>query len=195
MKTLIYSILFLMIFNIYGEVAMAKLTDKRVVMVIAEKNFRDEEFFKPKEALENAGVKVDVASSNTKLAKGTLGKTYVPDKLVLDINVSDYDAVIFIGGAGCRQYWKDAKALSVIKEAVVQGKVVGGICSAGATLALAGVLENKKATCFPGEAQILKDNGANYTAKSVEVDGNIITADGPGSAVAFGEALVKKLGE
>lgn len=174
---------------------MGKLTNKKVVMVIAEKNFRDEEFFQPRGVLKKAGVKVDVACSNTKSAKGTLGATVIPDKLVSEIDPTAYDAVIFIGGAGCRQYWEDEGALFIIREAAVSGKIVAGICSAAATLALAGVLEGKKATVFSGEADVLKDKGAIYTAKPVEIDGNIITADGPASAVAFGEAIVKKLGE
>ena len=177
------------------ENSEAGMTGKRVVMVIAEKNFRDEEFFQPKAVLEKAGVRVDAASSNIKSARGALGATVVPDMLVSDINVADYDAVVFIGGAGCRQYWDDQKALAILREAAASGKIVGGICSAGATLALAGILDGKKATCFSGEAQMLKDNGAIYTAKGVEVDGNIVTADGPASATAFGEALVRKLSE
>jgi len=168
---------------------------KRVVMVIAERDFRDEELLQPKAVLEKAGVKVDIASSNTRSAKGVLGASVIPDKLVSDINVSDYDAVIFIGGPGCRQYWNDAVALAILKEAAASGKIVGGICSAAATLALAGILEGKNATVFSGEARVLRDNGANYTAKPVEVDGNIITADGPASATAFGKKILEKLSQ
>lgn len=174
---------------------MAKLSEKRVVMVIAEANFRDEELFHPKAVLEKEGVKVDVASTTLKTARGSRGGVVTPDKLVSDINVADYDAIIFIGGSGCRQYWDDQQALGLIKESVASGKITAGICSAGATLALAGVLEGKKATAFSGEADILRQNGADYTAKPVEVDGNIITADGPASANDFGKAIVKKLKE
>jgi len=195
MKKIIYFLLFLLVFAQSPEAAMEKLSQKRVVMVIAEKDFRDEELFHPKAVLEKEGIKVDVASTTLKAARGSKGGMITPDKLVSDINLADYDALIFIGGSGCRQYWDDQRALGLIKESAARDKITAGICSAGATLALAGVLEGKKATAFSGEADVLRQNGADYTGKPVEVDGNIITADGPASATDFGKAIVKKLKE
>ena len=174
---------------------MAKLINKRVVMVIAEKDFRDEELFEPKAVLEKAGVKVDVACTNKRQAKGTMGATITPDMLVSGINTADYDAVIFVGGNGSHQYWNDPTAHSIAKEAAASGKVVAAICIAPVILANAGLLDGKKATVWPAEAETLRDKGIDYTGKAVEVDCNVITANGPASAKAFGEALVKKLSE
>lgn len=172
---------------------MAKLIHKRAVMIISERDFRDEELFEPKAVLEKAGVRVDVASTNSRQAKGKLGATVIPDKLVSDINVADYDVVVFIGGPGCRQYWDDSVAHSLVREGESSGKIVAAICSAPVTLAKAGVLRDKKATCFAGDAQALKDNGAVYTGKAIEVDGNFITADGPMSATQFGKKILERL--
>ncbi|MFC1768062.1 DJ-1/PfpI family protein, partial [Candidatus Margulisiibacteriota bacterium] len=61
------------------------------------------------------------------------------------------------------------------------------------TIANAGALKGKKATSFPGVADTVKAGGAIYTGKGVEADGKIVTADGPGSAKAFGEAINKAL--
>jgi protease I len=171
------------------------MATKKAVLIIAERDFRDEELFQPKAVLERSGVKVDIASTTTGKARGKLGATVVPDKLVSDINIADYDVIAFIGGPGSAQYWDDPAAHKLVQEAVASGKIVAAICAAPVTLANAGVLADKNATCFPSESQALRDNGANYTARPVEVDGNIITADGPSSARAFGEALVKRLGE
>lgn len=178
-----------------SEADMGKLLDKRVVMIIAERDFRDEELFQPKAVLEKAGVKVDIASTKIEEAKGKMGARVKPDKLVSDIDIADYDAVVFIGGPGSVQYWDDPLAHALARQAVEKGKVLAAICAAPVTLAKAGVLDAKKATCFPGEAQELRDNGVHYTAKTVEIDGNIVTADGPLSATEFGEALVKKLSQ
>ena len=178
-----------------AEADMGKLTGKRAVMIIAQEGFRDEELSEPKAVLQKAGVRVDVASTTTKQAKGKLGAIVIPDKLVSDINTADYDAIVFIGGPGCRQYWYDKTAHKIAKEAVASGKITAAICSAGVTLANAGVLMGKKATVFPGDRQALIDMGADYTGKAVEVDGNIVTADGPESATAFGEKIVEKLSE
>jgi len=64
---------------------------------------------------------------------------------------------------------------------------------APAILARAGVLKGKKATVFPGDETELTSNGAIYTGKMIEKDGNIITGCGPEAASLFGQALAKEL--
>ncbi|MFC1496310.1 hypothetical protein ACFL52_02735 [Candidatus Margulisiibacteriota bacterium] len=46
---------------------------------------------------------------------------------------------------------------------------------------------------FSGEAAELESMHATYTGAPVEIDGNLITADGPESAKEFGEVIVKNL--
>jgi len=57
----------------------------------------------------------------------------------------------------------------------------------------AGILKGKKATAHPSEADKLRAGGVEYTGKSVEKDGNIITASGPTAAREFGAELAKAL--
>jgi len=171
---------------------MTKLENKKVVMIVAKEGFRDEELFEPKEVLEQAGIKVSIASSAHN-AKGKLGGQTKADLMVDSLNIDDFDAVIFVGGPGSKEYFKNPTAHKIANETIAKGKILASICSAGQTLAYAGVLKGKKATVFPGDAEVLKNLGVNYTGKPVEQDGNIITADGPGSAKAFGEALVRAL--
>ncbi len=166
---------------------------KKAVMIIAQEMFRDEEYAEPKEVLENSGVKVITASRKTGLAKGKLGMVAQIDASITDIKAKDYDAVIFVGGPGSYGYHEDTEAHRIVKETIASGKILGGICAASGILAYAGALKGKKATSFPGVSDILKSKGAHYTASGVEVDGNIITADGPQNAKAFGEAIVKAL--
>ena len=66
------------------------LAGKKVVMVVAHRDFRDEEFFGPKKALEARGARVVVASSNLEEAHGMLGGAVKPDLLLKDIRVADY---------------------------------------------------------------------------------------------------------
>lgn len=171
------------------------MKQKKAVMIIAQNLFRDEEYAEPKAVLEKAGVRVVTASKQTGIAHGKLGMTTTVDEAITNIKAKDYDAVIFVGGPGSYAYHKDPEAHRIVKEAVTEGKVLGGICAAAGTLAFAGVLKNKNATSFPGVSDILKTNGANYTANCVEVDGKIITADGTEHATKFGEEIVKALKE
>jgi protease I len=166
---------------------------KKVVMIIANQNFRDEELQKPKAILEGQGAEVTVASSSLKKAKGMLGATVAPDVLYNEINVQDYDAVVFVGGSGATEYWNDPTAHTIANECVKSGIILGSICIAPVTLANAGVLSGKKATVWSSEVDKLKAKGVNYTGADVQEDGQIITADGPTSASKFGNALVKAL--
>ena len=166
---------------------------KKAVMVIAPQLFRDEEYLEPKKVLADAGIDVKTASSKLCLASGKLGATAQVDQLIKDINVHDYDAVLFVGGPGSHDFFDYPDAHRIAREAAAEGKILGGICSAAGILAKAGVLKGKKSTIFPGEAELLKAEGGIYTGRGVESDGKIFTADGPKSAKAWGQAILKAL--
>lgn len=166
---------------------------KKVIMIIAQEGFRDEELIVPKKILEKHDIQVKVASTVLTQVKGMLGAKVKPDILVEGINVKDFAAVIFIGGAGASQYWNDPLAHKLAQEANNTNKIVAAICIAPVTLAKAGILKEKRATVWSSEAGQLRANGANYTGRPVEKDGNIITASGPAAASEFAEELLKAL--
>jgi protease I len=174
----------------YGEeIAMAKT----VVMIIAQGNFRDEELLQPKQVLESNGVEVKVASTTLSEVKGMLGVKVKPDILVRDINVRDFDAIVFVGGIGAGRYWDDPIAHKLAREAFNSNRIVAAICIAPVTLARAGILKGKKATVWSSEVEKLRKKGAIITGKNVERDGNIITASGPFAAGEFGEEIFNAL--
>ena len=168
---------------------------KKAVLIIAEQMFRDEEYQKPKEILEQAGVEVITASTTTREAVGKLGLVVRPDLLVSRIKPADFDALAFIGGGGAAQYFADEAVHALARSFAEAGKVVAAICIAPVILAQAGLLQGKKATVYPDGAPELATGGAIYTAKSVERDGQIITANGPEAAAAFGQEIVRRLQE
>lgn len=183
------------LFIVIGWVHAADIAGKKAVLIVAYENFRDEEFLEPRNLLESKGVKVTVASSRVGKATGMLGAEIQVDMLVKDVNVAEYDAVIFVGGTGATEYFDDPVAHKIAQDAVAQGKIVAAICIAPAILANAGVLRNKSATCFATESDTLKKGGARYTRTPLERDGKIITAEGPKAAKNFAEAIVAALSE
>ncbi|MFA6170786.1 MAG: DJ-1/PfpI family protein [Candidatus Margulisiibacteriota bacterium] len=166
---------------------------KKALFIIAFEKFRDEEYQQPREELEKAGIGVTVASTRLGTATGKLGLKTKVDLLLDDVQAADYDALVLVGGPGCYDYYEDERVLNLVRAFNLAGKVTAGICSAAAILGIAGILKGKKATVFPGEAERLKAAGAIYNARGLEVDGNIITADGPGNARRFGSAIVTAL--
>ncbi len=170
-----------------------KLSGKKVLMVIASSNFRDEEYAEPRKALEASGAKVIVACSSLGTSKGKLGMEIKPDILLGDVNESDYDGIVFVGGGGSKEYFDSPVAHRLAQSFHGHGKLTSAICIAPAILANAGLLSGKKATSFPSSADILKTKGAVFTGGGVESDGTIVTGVGPEAAKKFGEKLVEIL--
>jgi protease I len=166
------------------------LEGKSILMIIARQNFRDEELAEPRAVLQQAGARVTIASSAIELSVGMLGKVKVKADTTIDkVDARAYDAVVFVGGSGASEYFDDATAHRIAREAHEAGKVVAAICIAPATLANAGLLKSKKATAYPSVKGNLIRGGAKFTGAGVERDGLIITADGPLNARKFGETI------
>lgn len=162
---------------------------KRVVFIVAQNNFRDEELLEPREILDSRGVETKVASKTVRKAVGKLGTEIDPDLALAEVKAADFDGIIFVGGPGAIDYFDDQDALVLAQEFKRAGKIVSAICIAPSILANAGLLISKTATAFPSQEKNLVDRGANYTGMPVEVDGQIITAKGPEAVKEFGEAL------
>ncbi len=174
------------------------LAEKNIVMVIAFRDFRDEEYFIPKEIFLAAGAKVKTASNQKGTAIGADGGEVPVDLVVSEVDPANFDAVVFIGGPGCLKNLDNGVSYNLIKETISQGKILGSICISPVILAKAGVLEGKKATVWTSPldksaVKILEENGATYQDSSVVVDGKVITASGPTAAEAFGMKVVEVL--
>jgi protease I len=170
----------------------------RVLMIIAQKNFRDEELFETKAELEKEGITVDVASITTETAFGMLGKTATPDLAVQDANVDDYAAIVVIGGAGSPLLANHNEVIDLLQDAQRKGKLIASICLAGMVLAKAGVLKGKRATVWSSPAfqqsiKTLEAGGCKYVDKKIVEDVNLVTAFGPDQAKQFGKAIADKL--
>lgn len=174
------------------------LTGKKVAIIIAFRDFRDAEYFIPKEILESAGANIKTFSNKTGIAIGADGGDVQVDSLVKDLDPADFDAIVFIGGPGCLTSLDNEDSYNVARETISQNKLLASICISPVILAKAGVLEGKRATVWnsvmdKSPIKILQDNKAIFEDKPVVVDGNIITANGPSAAEEFGKAIVDKL--
>jgi protease I len=102
-----------------------------------------------------------------------------------EVQVADYDAVVFIGGLGCQDQWHDAEAHRIARDAVEQGKVLGAAGCASTILAYAGVLQGRTATICTGSppvkhgqdyCAVLQSQGAICSQAPITRDGLIVTA-------------------
>ena len=166
---------------------------KKIAMVIASKNFRDEEYKEPRKALEQSGILVTLYSTSLQPSRGMFDSEARPDKLIDNMNTDEYDGVVFIGGSGASEYYENRTAHKLIKEFYEKNKLVAAICIAPKILSKAGILKGKKVCSFPSVKDDIQKSGGDIQPDGVCVDGNIITGTGPEFAVDFGKALVKYL--
>ena len=186
---------------IFGLIIFLKMTpkeSKKILMIIAFRDFRDEEYFLPKEIFEKEGFVVKTASTKKGTALGADGGEIEVDFSLDEVDISQFDAVLFVGGPGALKYLDNEKSYQIAKETLNQEKILGAICIAPVILAKAKVLEGKKATVWSSPLdktgiKILKENGAEYLAQDVVQDGKIITANGPQSAKKFAEKILENL--
>ncbi len=172
---------------------MPDLKDKKVLMVVAAKDFRDEEYFEPYNRLRQCGAAVTVASSVKGDAVSVYGKIVTADRQIDGCKAGDYDAIVFVGGPGAVEFFTNVTAHALARAAAEQGKVLAAICIAPVTLANAGVLKGKQATVFPSFAGQLASRGALLVDRDIVQDGKLLTANGPKAAREFALALAKML--
>lgn len=167
----------------------------KVLMVVAQKDFKDEELLVPKEVLEAEGHKITIASLSRGKATGVGGTEIQPDLAVHEVNPDFFEAIVLVGGPGSPILARTEDVLNLVKKASEKNKVVAAICLAPMALANAGVLSEKNATVFPTNesVQALKNGGATYKEEPVVTDGKIVTADSPASAGKFGSAIAELL--
>lgn len=170
---------------------------KKILFIIAQEGFRDEELFVPKSICEGAGFKCVVASVTTNEAHGKLGAMIKPDVAVKDAKVEDYELCVVIGGPGAPKLADYPEVTEKLNEFQKHGKKMAAICYAPTVLAKAGLLRGRKITAYQDEYSlpILQNGGAELTSDAVYRDGDLITAAGPFAAEEFGRALVDIMSE
>lgn len=168
-------------------------SDNQVVFFLANKEFRDEEYIDTKEVLDQFDIGSKISAIEPGECFGTAGLNLAVDLSVDEINTEQFNGIVFIGGTGAEQFLNDTSVHALAKSFLNAGKVVAAICWAPAMLGIAGLLNGKKATVWSGAKDNLTEGGATYTAEGITVDGKIITANGPDSSTAFGQAIAKSI--
>ena len=163
------------------------------VLVILADGFEEIEAITPIDVLRRAGLQVTVAGLTGRSATGAHGVTFQTD-VALDEYQGLPDAVVLPGGMpGAQNLGSSKKVSEFIKKMNSQKKVIGAICAAPAlALAPAGILNGKRATCYPGFEKNFPPS-VSFSNERVVVDDNVITSCGPGSALEYSLGLVERL--
>ncbi|MCX8153331.1 MAG: DJ-1/PfpI family protein [Candidatus Bathyarchaeota archaeon] len=146
------------------------------------------------DVLRRCNVKVAVAGLSPEPTAGAHDLLVTPDTSIDKVKAEDYDAVICPGGnPGYINLRKNAAVLSLVRQAFAAGKLVAAICAAPAVLADAGILKGKKCTIYPGMEKELERGGGKVQRDLVVEDGNVITSQGPATALHFALKVAERL--
>lgn len=168
-------------------------SENKVVMILANHEFQDTEYSEIHEALRSVGIDVVVAAAVNEECKGTNGLEVSVSLTLDEIDPSQYDGMILIGGVGIEGYLHDGSIHALAKSFLSLNKLLAATSWAPAILAYAGVLNGKRATSWSGAADDLTENGASYTGEPITIDGTVMTAIGPDVACDFGRAIANMI--
>ena len=163
-----------------------------MIYVFLADGFEECEALAPIDILRRAGFELKTVGVTGKIAVGAHNVPVTCDISTDDVSFDNIEAIILPGGMPGTTNLNHCPAVqAAINYASTNGLLIGAICAAPLILGEKGLLNGKKATCYPGfEKHLL---GATVLEDGVVTDGNIITAKGAGVAFDFGFALVSYL--
>ena len=125
------------------------------------------------------------------LVLGANGITLQADMSIKTAICDDFDMMVLPGGwGGTYALAENTRVIALIQE-FKEKKIIGAMCAAPFALKKAGVLGNDY-TCYPGAKDEIDHPGYRDDQKVV-IDGNVMTSQGPGTAVCFGLAIIERL--
>lgn len=161
---------------------------KRILVPLAE-GFEEIEAFAVIDILRRAGINVVTAGLPGIMITGSHGVRVTTDTRLADVN-ERFDGIVLVGGSpGYQNLMRSDRVSKLVKDFAEEGKLIGAICGAPLILAKLGLLKDRLATAYPGlEKQLDRPR-----SHPVVYDKNIITSQGPGTAVEFALKLVEYL--
>ena len=170
------------------------------IAILATDGFEQSELFSPREALLNAGAEIEIVSIKEGQITGwnedKWGEKVSVDKLVINTNSADYDALMLPGGLfnpdSLRQD-KHAKAFIDGFFGAEKNKPVAAICHAPWLLAEINKLRDRTITSFPSIKSDLMNAGANWVNEEVCVDRGLVTSRSPEDLDAFNAKFIEEV--
>nr|WP_297174304.1 DJ-1 family glyoxalase III [uncultured Agathobaculum sp.] len=164
-----------------------------MVYVLLAEGFEEVEALTPVDLLRRAGVEAKLVGVTSKIVPGSHGIGIETDITMDEADWNIADMIVLPGGMpGTTNLYADKRVIDAVQKCYDEGKYVAAICAAPSViLGGMGLLNGRKATCYPG----MEDGmvGAMPLERTCVVDGRIITACGVGGALDFGCALISAL--
>ena len=144
--------------------------------------------------LRRADITVVTASLGSQTITASRGVHLVTDTTLENILYDDFDMIILPGGMpGTTHLNNDPHIHAILKRLHQSNKAIAAICAAPLVLATAGLLDGKKATCYPNVLNSKDWPQITLINDPIVIDDDILTSQGPGTAMDFGLAIIEYL--
>lgn len=166
------------------------------VLILLASGFELVEATIPYDVLKRAGMEVSFVSIEGDVSVESASENRIEaDQLFEHADFNNADLIITPGGMPGSERLRDHDGvIEVLRKRAEEKKWIASICASPIALDKAGVLENRRFTCYPGFEERIH-NGAHQTDRVIK-DDFLITAKGPGVAFEFAFAIVEEfLGE
>lgn len=164
-----------------------------MVCILLGPGFEEAEALVPADLLRRAGVEVALTALEGDLVPGSHGITVKADASLAQIDPDAIDLIFLPGGmGGVSALGSDPRVAQLVRQVHRKGRYVAAICAAPTLLAAFGLLENKRAVCYPGMEREMA-GAVLYPSVPYVVEDNLITGEAAGSAFPFGLKLVELL--
>ncbi|HDJ66515.1 MAG TPA: type 1 glutamine amidotransferase [Nitrososphaeria archaeon] len=110
-----------------------------------------------------------------------------------EIDSREFDALIIPGGFSPDRLRAIPEVLKLVKEFYERGKLIAAICHGPQVLISAGIVKDKRVTCYAAVKDDLINAGAIYVDEPAVKDGNIITARVPDDLPEFCRLIIDSL--
>lgn len=145
------------------------------------------------DVLRRANVGVRIASIEEREICGANGIKIIADSEFSDEVIENYDAIVLPGGSeGAKRFQNYPPLINALKGFMQKGQLIAAICASPALVfAHHGLLDSKKATCYPS----FRDQIKNFVNERLVIDHNVVTSQGPGTALLFALSLARLLSD
>ncbi|MEC7922387.1 MAG: DJ-1 family glyoxalase III [Planctomycetota bacterium] len=162
------------------------------ICVLLATGFEEIEAITVIDVLRRAELEVTILGVDGETISGSHGLQVATDQSLEDGLSLQWDAVVLPGGLpGATNLRDHPQVIELVRSTHSAGGKLAAICAAPIVLGSAGVLQGRRATCYPGFEDGLE--GAECSEERVVVDGNLTTSRGPGTSLDFALSLVAQL--
>ena len=164
-----------------------------MVCILLSNGFEEAEAIVPADLLRRAGVEVALTALEGELVSGS-HQIAIKADLTLDQVDPDQVELVFLPGGmgGVKCLGEDPRVSRLVHQVYEKGGYVAAICAAPTLLAAFGLLEGKRAVCYPGMEDEMAGARMEPSVPFV-ADGRLVTGEAASSAFPFSLKLVELL--